>query len=45
MLLPVAIGMGLGVYVHDKLDQKVFKKLVLIVLCAVGLNLLRRGLF
>tara|TARA_B100001123_G_scaffold15239_1_gene17357 strand:- start:2987 stop:3766 length:780 start_codon:yes stop_codon:yes gene_type:complete len=45
MLLPVAIGMGLGVCVHDKLDQKVFKKLVLIVLCAVGLNLLRRGFF
>ncbi len=45
MLLPVAIGMVAGTFVQDKLDQKLFKKIVLIVLCCAGLNLLRRGLF
>ena len=45
MILPVAIGMVIGTLIQDRLDQRLFKKLVLIVLCFVGLNLLRRGLF
>jgi len=45
MILPVAIGMVAGTMLHDRLDQKLFKKIVLAVLCCAGLNLLRRGLF
>ncbi|MEO0393578.1 MAG: sulfite exporter TauE/SafE family protein, partial [Pseudomonadota bacterium] len=45
MLVPVIIGMGIGTFIQDRLDQARFKKLVLIVLCLLGLNLLRRGFY
>lgn len=45
MLLPAAIGMFLGTKLQDRLDPIAFKRLVLIVLCVAGLNLLRRGIF
>ena len=44
-ILPVAlVGMGLGVTIQDRLDQKRFRIVVLVVLAVAGLNLVRRGL-
>ena len=44
-ILPVALaGMGLGVTIQDRLDQKRFRFVVLVVLAVAGLNLVRRGL-
>lgn len=44
-LLPVAmLGMWYGFRLQDRLDQKVFRRLTLIVLVIAGLNLLRKGL-
>ena len=45
MMVPVLIGMWLGMKIQDRVDQALFQKLTLIVLCVAGLNLLRRGLF
>ncbi|WP_234455292.1 sulfite exporter TauE/SafE family protein [Thermohalobaculum xanthum] len=45
MCLPVAAGMALGLAVQDRLDQRLFRRMTLAVLCIAGLNLLRRGLF
>ncbi len=44
MCLPVAVGMGLGLRYQDRMDQALFRKIALAVLCVAGLNLLRRGL-
>lgn len=44
LLIPVLIGQTLGNKVQDRLDQKKFKKLTLLVLIIAGLNLIRRGL-
>lgn len=44
MLVPVIIGMTLGMRVQDRLDPVLFRRATLIVLCLAGLNLLRRGL-
>jgi uncharacterized membrane protein YfcA len=45
-ILPVALaGMTIGMMVQDRLDQKRFRALVLIVLAVAGLNLVRRGLW
>ena len=44
MVLPGLIGMWLGFKVHDRIDAELFRRLTLIVLLLVGLNLLRRGL-
>ncbi len=44
LVLPMIAGMWLGMRVQDRLDQARFKKLVLLVLAVVGLNLVRRGL-
>lgn len=44
MLIPVLIGMFFGMKVQDRVDQVLFQRLTLIVLCVAGLNLLRRGL-
>ncbi len=44
MLIPVLAGMWLGMKVQDRVDQALFQRLTLIVLCVAGLNLLRRGL-
>ncbi|MGM0585654.1 MAG: sulfite exporter TauE/SafE family protein [Pseudomonadota bacterium] len=44
MIVPALLGMSLGVAVHDRLDQGVFRKATLAVLILAGLNLLRRAL-
>lgn len=44
MILPVLIGMSLGIMVQDRLDQDKFRRATLAVLVLAGLNLVRRGL-
>ncbi|RVV97512.1 sulfite exporter TauE/SafE family protein [Mesobaculum littorinae] len=44
MLLPVAVGMALGMAVQDRLDQRRFRQATLAVLIVAGANLIRRGL-
>lgn len=44
MLVPAIIGMLLGRWVHDRLDQEMFRRMTLVVLAIAGLNLLRRAL-
>jgi uncharacterized membrane protein YfcA len=44
MLLPVLAGMALGMGLQDRMDAARFRRITLVVLCAAGLNLLRRGL-
>lgn len=44
MLLPAALGMLLGLRLHDKMDQDWFRMATLLVLVLAGLNLIRRGL-
>lgn len=44
MLVPVFLGMLLGMRIQDRVDQALFQKLTLVVLCVAGLNLLRKGL-
>ena len=46
ILVPPAVAaMSLGVKVHDRIDQKAFRKATLLVLLIAGLNLLRRAIF
>lgn len=45
MVLPAVLGMGLGLWLQDRLDEARFRRLTLAVLVLAGLNLLRRGLF
>jgi len=44
MCLPVVAGMLAGLWCQDRMDQRLFRRLTLAVLCLAGLNLLRRGL-
>ena len=44
MSVPVAVGMAIGLRYQDRMDQALFRKVALAVLCIAGLNLLRRGL-
>ena len=44
MVVPAMIGMGLGFWVHDRLDQERFRQVTLVVLVIAGLNLIRRSL-
>jgi len=44
MCLPAAIGMVGGLKAQDRMDQRLFRRMTLVVLCLAGLNLLRRGL-
>ena len=44
MCLPSMLGMRIGLRALDRMDQQLFRRLTLIVLCLAGLNLLRRGL-
>jgi len=45
MVAPAILGVVLGQKLQDRIDQKVFRRVTLIVLLLAGLNLLRRGLF
>lgn len=44
LIIPAVIGMRLGFVLQDRIPQALFKRLTLIVLLVVGLNLIRRGL-
>ena len=44
LLAPALVGMGLGFWVQDRLDQDKFRHATLAVLIVAGLNLIRRGL-
>lgn len=43
MVVPAMVGMGVGFWVQDRLDQARFRRVTLVVLVAAGLNLIRRG--
>lgn len=43
MVVPMVLGMVLGQAVQDRLDQGLFRKVMLAVLIVVGINLVRRG--
>ncbi|SFK14316.1 sulfite exporter TauE/SafE family protein [Celeribacter neptunius] len=45
LLIPALLGMTLGHWVQDRLDQQKFKRATLFVLLVAGANLVRRGLF
>jgi uncharacterized protein len=45
MVVPTMAAMVAGYRVHDRLDQRVFRTLTLLVLVLSGLNLVRRALF
>ncbi len=44
LVIPAMIGLQLGGVFRNHIDQALFKKLTLLVLCVAGLNLLRRAL-
>ena len=44
LVVPAMAGMAIGFSLQNKLDQRRFRKMTLIVLVFAGLNLLRRGL-
>lgn len=44
LLVPVMIGMWIGLRIQDRIDHAMFRKLTLWVLLLVGLNLVRRAL-
>ena len=44
MVVPTTLGLILGFAVGDRIDQKRFRRLTLIVLIVAGLNLIRRAL-
>ncbi len=44
LVVPALIGMVVGYWAHDRLDQEKFRKATLAVLVIAGLNLVRRGL-
>ena len=43
-VLPALAGIALGRRVHDRLPQQSFRRLTLLLLVLVGLNLIRRAL-
>jgi uncharacterized membrane protein YfcA len=43
LVIPAMIGLFAGMYVHDRIDQKTFRRATLVVLLIAGLNLVRRG--
>lgn len=45
LVLPALIGQFIGFSVQDRMDQKLFRRMTLLVLAIAGLNLLRRGFF
>ncbi|MEM6276619.1 MAG: sulfite exporter TauE/SafE family protein [Pseudomonadota bacterium] len=44
LLIPAGLGMALGFWLQDRMDQDRFKQVTLIVLVVAGLNLIRKGL-
>lgn len=45
LLLPTLIGLSVGFYLQDRMDQDRFRKATMAVLLFAALNLIRRGLF
>jgi uncharacterized membrane protein YfcA len=45
LVLPAALGMWLGVQIQTRIDQKLFRRVTLLVLLVMGLVLLRRAAF
>lgn len=45
MTLPAAAGMWLGRHLSHRVDSRVFRTIVLVLLAILGLNLLRRAIF
>ena len=43
--LPVFLGLAVGQWVRGRVDQETFRKVLLVMLFVVGLNLLRRAFF
>lgn len=43
LVIPAMIGLRLGTSLRGSIDQKLFKKMTLFVLCIAGLNLVRRA--
>ncbi len=43
LVVPAMIGLLAGMHVHDRIDQKTFRRATLIVLLVAGANLVRRG--
>ena len=43
LILPALVGLYIGFLLQDRLDQKLFRKLTLLILIVAGLNLVRRG--
>nr|WP_245962830.1 sulfite exporter TauE/SafE family protein [Roseovarius halotolerans] len=43
LVLPALAGLWLGFRIQDRIDQRTFRKLTLLVLLIAGLNLIRRG--
>jgi len=43
LVVPSIIGIALGFAVQDRLDQRRFRRITLLVLVVTGANLLRRG--
>ncbi|MBM1221972.1 sulfite exporter TauE/SafE family protein [Ponticoccus sp. SC2-23] len=44
MIVPAIIGVKLGQLLQDRIDQRLFRRVTLLILLIAGLNLLRRGL-
>ncbi|SLN45308.1 sulfite exporter TauE/SafE family protein [Roseisalinus antarcticus] len=44
LIVPAILGMWAGFRLHDRIEQKAFRKVTLAVLMIAGLNLVRRGL-
>jgi len=44
-LAPVLVGLALGQWVRGRIDQERFRKILLVSMVLIGLNLIRRGLF
>lgn len=42
--LPVMLGVFLGTQLRDRINQKAFERILLVVLVLIGLNLIRRGI-
>ena len=43
-LVPAFAGMWIGLRLHDRVDQRLFRRITLAVLLIAGLNLIRKGL-
>lgn len=44
-LVPVLLGLVLGEWIRSRINQQLFRTLLLLALLAIGLNLIRQGIF